>query len=868
MPVYYLPYDLHEEGYIDNWLLAGPQALPVPDLERFGHEDFKLQIARHYYQEHSGITQSPQEWDPPFSIGDETFRWRYVRCLDDHFIDLSAFYRTCHYLRAWAYAEARCRRAQEVTFLLTTHGPADVWLNGQHLHRQEHFHRQAPHSVPFQGSLQEGHNKVLVRFEEVAMRECPYAMALQTIGLRSEGVLVMLPTPMEAIARRQTLERVIEAAYLDRYVYTRNDEVIVRWPDDLGVAATLCLRFQDQRGRISVEAYPTAKASDSQALLKGFQAADGSYQVAVMPHPGEYYEDNQRVQKSINLEIVKNPHSQTPYGVYEERCREALADAANRSDNVFAEIAKMEMGRWRRVETDIIMETIEGINQRRDCSDFYMTGLLGMMYRYLDDPAFPPELKDPLEKCVLNFKYWMDEPGSDAMCYWSENHQILFHTCEILAGQLYPDLTFTNSGQSGQWHRQKGERMALSWLRKRGTGGFREWDSNCYFEQDLLALSHLVDLAENPEVWELAAMVMDKMLFTMALNSYQGVFGSTHGRTYAPLVKSGRLEATAGFSRLMWGLGVFNNHIMGTVSLACARRYGLPAVIERIAPHLPEEMWNRERHAGELEEWCDRATGSWEVNKVTYKTPDYMLCSAQDYHPGEKGYQQHIWQATMGPDAVVFVTHPPCISEENSRRPNFWQGNYILPRVAQWQDVLIAIYNPSSGLAAKPAEGDWLGFTHAYFPIQAFDEHLLRDGWAFARKGDGYLGLTAAQGLTLIKQGQSAYRELRSYGLPNVWLCHMGRAARDQSFGQFQERVLRLDVLFDELKVNCQTLGGGTLAFGWEGPLMVNGKEQPISGFKHYDNPYCAADWPASRMEIRFADQSLTLDFSESQGVG
>jgi len=34
--------------------------------------------------------------------------------------------------------------------------------------------------------------------------------------------------------------------------------------------------------------------------------------------------------------------------------------------------------------------------------------------------------------------------------------------------------------------------------------GFDEWDSNCYFEEDLLALSHLIDLAENVQVRELA----------------------------------------------------------------------------------------------------------------------------------------------------------------------------------------------------------------------------------------------------------------------------------------------------------------------------------------------------------------------------
>ena len=178
----------------------------------------------------------------------------------------------------------------------------------------------------------------------------------------------------------------------------------------------------------------------------------------------------------------------------------------------------------------------------------------------------------------------MDEPGSDAMCYWSENHQILFHACEILAGQLYPDRIFTNVGQTGAWHREKGERMALSWLRKRASGGFREWDSNCYFEEDILALAHLADLAEDDQVREFAAIVLDKLLFTMALNSYQGAFGSTHGRTYTPLIKGARLESTAGIGRLLWGMGVFNHHILGTVSLACAQGYELPPIIAGRSP--------------------------------------------------------------------------------------------------------------------------------------------------------------------------------------------------------------------------------------------------------------------------------------------
>jgi hypothetical protein len=883
--VYYADYDLRH-GYVHNWLVAGPQAIAVqaviasrsPEqsegaakqppsrkeeiassqktlLAMTRAEQFQL-LAHHYFEEDSGVTRLPVQGET-LAVGDAELTWNYVRCGDDHLVDLSDFYPTCHYLRAWAYAQVASPASQEVTFILTTNGPADLWLNGQHIHRQEHFFHQIPRSVSFPAPLREGHNEVLVRFEEVAVRECPYAMALQIVGLPSDDVSpklrVLLPIPVEAVARRQTLEQVFEAAYLDRDVYVGNEHVIVRWPDDLAASADVMVRFQRPSGRIYGEAHVTGKAGDSAFLGRPVEAPEGPYQAVLMPRPTEYYEQNMRIQREIDLWALRSHYSQTPYGTYEERRLEALNDAAQREDGIFAEIAKMELGRWSEVKIDAIREAIQKINRREDGSDLYLVGLLGMMYRYKKNPSFPRQLKSPLEKCVLKFRYWIDEPGDDAMCFWSESHQILFHTCEILAGQLYPGWMFANAGKSGKWHREKGEQRAISWLHKRGTGGFREWDSNCTFEQDLLALSHLADLARDQQVWELATVVMDKMLFTMALNSYQGVFGSTHGHTYAPTIKGGRLESTAGIGRLMWGMGAFNHHVLGTVGLACAKEYELLPIIPDIAADLPQEMWNRERHAGELEEWCDHASGPWEVNKVTYKTPDYMLCSAQDYHPGERGSQQHIWQATLGPDAVVFVTHPPCMSEKSSHQPNFWHGNHILPRVAQWRDVLIAVH--------KLPENDWLGFTHAYFPVYAFDEHVLRNGWAFARKGEGYLALTAAQGLEFVTRGHNAYRELRSYGQHNVWLCHLGRAAQDGSFGEFQERVLALDVACEGLSVRCATLRGQSLAFGWEGPLLVDGKEQPLSGFKHYENPYCVADWPASQMEIRFGDHLLRLRF-------
>ena len=873
MPISYVRYDLHD-GYIHNWLVLGPQAVPVADLGQFTGPDYKLQIARHYYAAEHGITEQPVEPGPLTDgvVEMEGFKgqWRYVRCLDDHFVDLTTFHHLTHYLRAWAYAEIESQTAGDVTFVLTTNGPADVWLNDQHVRRQESFHHQPPHSVAFTAHLDAGRNRILVRLEAVAARACPFVMALRLTPIAGEECAVYLPTTIDPVERRNTLEKVFEAAYLTQDVFDYDEELVMRWPVGMPESASLTLRLQTPEGRIYAEGKVDAKGGKRQSLGKVYEFPAGSFHLKLMPQPPEYYEGDMRITRTLPVTgLGLNRYHEEPYGTYTQRRQEGLVAAARLEANaagsgIFSEIAKMAVGWWPHVNAKAILETIDGINRRKDCSDFYLVGLLGMVYRFGDDPKFPQELKQPIEDCILNFKYWHDEPGSDAMCYTTENHSILFHTAEILAGQLYSDRIFTNVGQNGQWHREKGERLALEWLRERGANGFKEWDSNCYFEEDILALSHLIDLAEAEPVWEMANVLMDKMLFTIAVNSYKGVFGSTHGRTYAPLVKGGYLEGTSGITNVLWGMGVFNTRIMGTVSAACMENYELPVLIANIAADRPAEMWNRERHVGETALW--QASGSLgdEVNKVTYKTPDYMLSSAQDYHPGEKGFQQHIWQATFGPAAVVFVTHPPCMSEEGSHRPNFWHGNVILPRVAQWKDMLIAIH--------KLPDDDWMGFTHAYFPIQAFDDGTLREDargrtWAFARKGDGYLALTASQGLTLVTSGVTAHRELRSYGSPNIWLCHLGRAALDGDFAAFQEKILALDVAFDGLAVQANTLRGDTLAFGWEGALLRNGEAEPITGFRHYENPYCVAEQcPVKEMYIGYGEQAMRLKFEEEVG--
>jgi hypothetical protein len=89
----------------------------------------------------------------------------------------------------------------------------------------------------------------------------------------------------------------------------------------------------------------------------------------------------------------------------------------------------------------------------------------------------------------------------------------------------------------------------------------------------------------------------------------------------------------------------------------------------------------------------------------------------------------------------------------------------------------------------------------------------------------------------------------------------MGRAATDGDYDRFKGRVQALDISFGQLDVRCETLRGETLAFGWTRPLTVDGEEQPLSGYDHYDGPFCTAPLPAQQMDIRYGEYVLRLHF-------
>ena len=45
-------------------------------------------------------------------------------------------------------------------------------------------------------------------------------------------------------------------------------------------------------------------------------------------------------------------------------------------------------------------------------------------------------MKERIKDVMLNYRYWMDMDGFDGMCFWSENHALMFYTCAMNAGDM------------------------------------------------------------------------------------------------------------------------------------------------------------------------------------------------------------------------------------------------------------------------------------------------------------------------------------------------------------------------------------------------------------------------------------------------
>ena len=582
-------------------------------------------------------------------------------------------------------------------------------------------------------------------------------------------------------------------------------------------------------------------------------------------------------------------------------------------------------------DPEVLKDVNAYVSQRYDCSDFRLQSLARILYAHRD--RIREEDYELIKRTFLEFKYWMDQPGSDSMCYWSENHQLLFSASEFLAGQYWPDEIFTNAWMNGRQHQAMARERILTWLEQRWLYGFTEWYSNTYYVEDIAPLANLIDFADDEEIVTKAKMILDLMLYDLATQSYQGTFISSSGRMYA---NGKRYSEKNGMQAVIdhiwdparWGrepsqrIGMDQNFIR-------IRNYEVPPVIRAIGEDDDRELvikastgLNLEELAAEgllgvddrqiMMQWAMEAFSNPEVisntmdymnkadmfsneflhglkdfnhallrytgampviskalnpvtngtaiqraNTYTYKTPDYMLASAQAYHPGSFGDQQHLWNATLSRDVSVFTTHPAAsLSTEGalSLSPGYWVGSGRFPHVVQDRNVVLNLFDipDEPGFMEKSVQD----FTHAHFPQERFDEVIVDGRYAFGRTGQTYAALIArnplhySEGMTddLVQPGRESY-----------WVFEAGSEQSDASFKDFMARIRSNAVHYEAGKLVYET-GNRKLELRYQGDFSIDGEVQDLE-YPRFDAPYVQAPRKPDVIRFEHDGKTLLLDF-------
>jgi hypothetical protein len=501
------------------------------------------------------------------------------------------------------------------------------------------------------------------------------------------------------------------------------------------------------------------------------------------------------------------------------------------------------------------------ITSRADCADFEAVGLVHILNRF-PEKMWEKGLREEVKSALVSFKYWIDQPGLDAMCYFTENHQFVWHTAEHLIGTFFEKENFPNANLQGSEHSEHGREMALEWLKRKLEGGFSEYDSNAYLAIDTLALVSLIEYSPNKEIRQYSEALLDKLMLSLASNSWRGIHGAAHGRSYTTTLRSSRFEETAPIMWALWGMGALNLAVLPVATLITSKKYVLPPMIVKVAHSLTKTWHGRQVYRGKYRFTSDLLERPYASDLHVWRTGDGMLSSVQDYRAGLPGLQEHVWGATLSTEVQVFASYPAAFSHATSVRPNAWAGHLVLPRVRQFENVALAIYALDDQLLPD--------FTHLWFPTPWMNEFVQKGSWLAGRVGDGYIAVASPGGFTPLKSGDTAHQEWIPNGKGALYVTILGDKKEYKDFKTFVRKLN--EPTFDEKNLSISWKHKKRFELSWSGPFHVDGKsEQLVAGLPEVpprlDNPAVTLKADGDILDATFGKEKLKIDVIKGKRI-
>jgi hypothetical protein len=487
---------LDREGFVINWLISGPK---VGEFVIDNPFDDQLRFEKHMRSVlRDGKTPPLPKDVVPGSQSALGMPWRYSGG-GSRYVDVSFFYHLPARVELYGYTELTAGEERNVAADLWTYAALDVWVDGSLVCTVERPVYKPITRKQLSLPLKKGKNTVFIRLQNLGVRDTRSIFALQ---LREPGdISVTLPGEGENLIN------------LDNYLKSIRLEanVLALPPGGSGKISAGGLGDLQPGSRISLD--------------------DGITAVKLRGESGGF--DLERT-----IEVIGNmrPVYGAPGRSEEDRRRELIGKIAANTEKgnrfkILNVLARYALGKPLPEDRDNIIDSLKSIEDRIDCSDFIAAGIIRLMKLYKLDA-------DLLEKAKETFKvyrFWMDENGSDGMCFWSENHALLFHSAQLLACAMYPGEHFTRSGRAGKEQAEIGARRCREWLEDVKEDYFEEFLSSGYMCITIGALLNVVDFGPE-DLSAMAAGVMDQLLEQLCRHACKGTLIGPQGRVYRDVI--------------------------------------------------------------------------------------------------------------------------------------------------------------------------------------------------------------------------------------------------------------------------------------------------------------------------------------------
>lgn len=798
---------LSHSGFITNYLISGPRLTEFSDdkidTNQLRYEKYLRTIVA------EKCNTMPNGEIKLGNLSDIDMPWKYYYSLGNWFVDVSDFYSLLKKIDLLAAVNIYAQEDMEVPAYLWTYAAVDVWLNKEHICCAENPVYKPINQKQMIFKLKKGENLLYVKMQNLGVRDTRNIFGIQLLS-NIDKIKITLPDEENAkpfVELSAWLSDIkVESSTL--YFSKAAPKGVYLIYDNRNIDLT---KVNERFDKINIEGESSVKLRKNEAYI----IIEGEI-------------NGQKLIRRIELiEEIKPQYSQKQVTVEEnmDLIYNRIADVVqmDRGEDVgfsiYNILARKHLNRnLASLDEELFNETLGHIESRIDCSDFLMSGLL----RYINKYPIDTKLQCKVRDVILNYRYWMDQKGSDGMCFWSENHALMFYSCAMIAGKMYPNEYFTRAEKPGTEMYEYGRDKVKQWISDLEVDGYEEFLSAGYMCVTFAALLNVVDFGDE-ELSQRASKLIDILLKQLSLHTFKGSVIAPQGRVYRDVIYPyiqgvqaliNMINPAAPYSLSEWLIFMATSKYQipeGLITLMNSPVYKEYATgnalikIKKNASYIMTSVQSpREDKNPHL--WYNNSLDE-KADMTTYlyvKSMNERFHGTTHFEPGVYGYQQHMWYAALDNDTIVFTNHPGGTFDGSSMRPGYWYGNGVMPALKQQNNII--------GLIYSIPENYPIHFTHLYFPKVMFERVDESGKWLFGEKNGSYIGIWCSEEMQPVDD-EVFNAELRAYADEAAYICFCSNEHECGDFDIFKVLCNDLRPNFDKTTLTLITSGGYSLHY-------------------------------------------------------